>query len=215
VAEKRRGPRAALQARPAWRAISVLTWRNPRTVVRPAVKIQWSLPRSVRRGRHMTPPRPVDFRPVIGWLPVAPLAPLSCHPVGKGPAEAGRTWGRQGPSGLVRIASVATQSSNDTNKAEQCLSHEGNRTEPRVRNASDTGVARWGSEAPIPCTYLSPDTENDSCPIVSEPVHVTFANDRLSSHVALRSGRSQPIVSQDTCAPDRSQPHKLSASVVA
>ena len=25
-----------------------------------------------------------------------------------------------------------------------------------------------------------PDTENDSCPIVSEPVHVTFANDRLS-----------------------------------
>jgi len=25
-----------------------------------------------------------------------------------------------------------------------------------------------------------PDTENDSCLIVSEPVHVTFANDRLS-----------------------------------
>lgn len=146
MAEKRRGPRAALQARPAWRAISDLTWRNPRTVVRPAVKIQWSLPRSVRRGRHMTPPRPVAFCPVIGWLPVAPLAPPSCHPVGKGPSEAGRTWGRQGPSGLVRIASVATQSSNDANKAGQCLSHEGNCTEPRVRNASETGVARWGSE---------------------------------------------------------------------
>jgi len=71
------------------------------------------------------------------------------------------------------------------------------------------------ARAPIPCTYLSPDTENDSCPIVSEPVHVTFANDRLSSPVALRSGRSQPIVSQVTCAPDRSQPHKVSASVVA
>jgi len=69
--------------------------------------------------------------------------------------------------------------------------------------------------APIPCTCLSPDTENDSCPIVSEPVHVTFANDRLSSPVALRSGRSQPIVIQVTCAPDRSQPHRVSASVVA
>jgi len=28
---------------------------------------------------------------------------------------------------------------------------------------------------------LSPDTENDSCPIVSERVHVTFSNSRLSS----------------------------------
>ena len=69
--------------------------------------------------------------------------------------------------------------------------------------------------APIPCTYLSPDTENDSCPIVREPVHVTFSDDRLSSPVALRSQRSQPIVSQVTCTPDRSQPHKVSASVVA
>jgi len=71
------------------------------------------------------------------------------------------------------------------------------------------------TEAPIPCKYLSPDIENDSCPIVREPVHVTFANDRLSSPVARRSGRSQPIDSQVTCAPDRSQPHKVSASLVA
>jgi len=70
-------------------------------------------------------------------------------------------------------------------------------------------------QAPIPCTYLSPDTENDSCPIVSKSVHVTFANDGLSSRVALRSGGSQPIFSQVTCAPHRSQPHKVSASVVA
>jgi len=31
--------------------------------------------------------------------------------------------------------------------------------------------------APIPCTYRIPDTESDSSPIVSEPGHVTFAND--------------------------------------
>jgi len=62
---------------------------------------------------------------------------------------------------------------------------------------------------------VSPHTENDSCPIVSEPVHVTFPNDRLPSPVALRSGRPLPIVSQVTCAPDRLQPHKVSASVVA
>jgi len=43
--------------------------------------------------------------------------------------------------------------------------------------------------APIPCTHLCPDTEKDSGPIVSETTHVTFANDRLSSPVSLRSER--------------------------
>ena len=45
------------------------------------------------------------------------------------------------------------------------------------------------AQAPIPCTHLCPDTEKDSCPIVSEPVHVTFANDRLWSSVSLRCER--------------------------
>jgi len=39
--------------------------------------------------------------------------------------------------------------------------------------------------APIPCTHLCPETEKDSCPIVSNTTHVTFANDRLSSSVSL------------------------------
>jgi len=43
--------------------------------------------------------------------------------------------------------------------------------------------------APIPCTHLCPDTKKDSCPIVSETMHVTFANDRLSSPVSPRSER--------------------------
>jgi len=84
-----------------------------------------------------------------------------------------------------------------------------------MRLRRDTGGLGGSVWAPIPCTYRSPDTENDSCPIASELVHATFANDRLSSPVALRSGRSQPTISQVTCSPDRSQPHKVSASVVA
>jgi len=40
--------------------------------------------------------------------------------------------------------------------------------------------------APIRCTHVCPDTEKDSCPIVSETTHVNFANDRLSSSVSLR-----------------------------
>ena len=43
--------------------------------------------------------------------------------------------------------------------------------------------------APIPCMHLCPDTEKNSCPIVSEATHVTFANDRLSSSVSLRCER--------------------------
>jgi len=44
-------------------------------------------------------------------------------------------------------------------------------------------------QAPIPCTHLCPDTEKDSCPIVSETTQVTFANNRLSSSVSLRCER--------------------------
>jgi len=41
---------------------------------------------------------------------------------------------------------------------------------------------------PIQCTYPSPNTENDSCPIVGEPVHVAFA----------KIGYRRPLL----CAPD-------------
>jgi len=85
----------------------------------------------------------------------------------------------------------------------------------KARSGSRQGRSTTSQQAPIPCTYLSSNSENDSCPIVSEPVHLTFASDRLSSPVALRSGRSRPIVRQVTCAPDGSQTQKVSASVVA
>ena len=57
----------------------------------------------------------------------------------------------------------------------------------RRRHASELREA--GAGASKPCTHLCPDTEKDSCPIVSETTHVTFANDRLSLSVSLRCER--------------------------
>jgi len=46
-------------------------------------------------------------------------------------------------------------------------------------------IVRAHQSCPMPCTYLSPHTGNDSCRIVSEPVHAIFSNDGLSWSIVL------------------------------